>query len=214
MEHDYTIPMYSDQDPTSLPSSDAAERNKGPILQELMSLLPNRGHVLEIGSGTGQHVVHFAPAWPRLTWQPTERREHLGGLNARVRLEGPTNVLPAIELDVMAAWPDRDFVAAFSSNTAHIMPWEAVCAMFAGIAPRLAAQGAFCLYGPFNVGGSYTAASNEAFDRDLRNRDPAMGLRDIEALADLAGKNGMVLLERRQLPANNQLLVFRPNRAE
>lgn len=197
----------------SLPSSDAADRNKGPILQELRSLLPDRGHVLEIGSGTGQHVVYFAPAWPRLTWQPTERREALGGLNARVRLEGPSNVLPAIELDVMAAWPDRNFAAAFSSNTAHIMPWESVCAMFAGVAPRLAEHGVFCLYGPFNVAGSYTAASNEAFDRELRDRDPQMGLRDIEALAALADETGMVLIERRQLPANNQLLVFRPSRA-
>lgn len=200
--------MYSDRNSADLPHSEAAGRNRGPILEQLLRLLPSRGHLLEIGSGTGQHAVHFAPAYPRLTWQPTEQRAHLAGLNARLRLEGAANILPAIELDVSGAWPDRQFVAAFSANTAHIMSWLAVCAMFAGIGARLIPGGLFCLYGPFNVGGCHTAASNEEFDRQLRERDPLMGLRDLEALEVLAAEHKMKLLRSLQLPANNQLLVF------
>jgi hypothetical protein len=200
--------MYSDRNSTELPHSEAAGRNRGPILEQLLRLLPSRGHLLEIGSGTGQHAVHFAPVYPRLTWQPTEQLEHLAGLNARLRLEGSPNILPAIELDVCGAWPDRHFAAAYSSNTAHIMPWLAVCAMFAGIGARLVPGGLFCLYGPFNVGGCFTAASNEEFDRQLRARDPAMGLRDLEALAALAGEHKMELRQSLQMPANNLLLVF------
>jgi SAM-dependent methyltransferase len=203
--------MYPDRNPSDLPYSEAAGRNKCPILEQLSRLLPSRGHLLEIGSGTGQHAAHFAPAYPRLTWQPTEQREHLEGLNARLRLEGTPNILPAIELDVLGIWPDRQFAAAYSANTAHIMPWPAVRAMFAGIGPRLVPDGLFCLYGPFNVGGCFTAASNEEFDRQLRARDPAMGLRDLEALAALAGEHKMKLMQSLQLPANNQLLVFSAN---
>jgi len=193
--------------------SEAAERNKVPILDQLLRLFPERGRVLEIGSGSGQHVVHFAPRRPRLSWQPSERREHLEALNARIRLQAPANVLPAIELDVDCAWPDRMFSGIFSANTAHIMAWEQVRSMFAGIGRRLEQGGVFCLYGPFSVDGCHTSASNLEFDRQLRERAPVMGLRDVEALAALAADTGMRLAERRQLPANNQLLVFREGRA-
>jgi hypothetical protein len=206
---EYTIPMSLDRNSAALPFSEAADRNKGPILEQLLRVLPERGHVLEIGSGSGQHVVHFAPHSPGLSWQPSERREHLEALNLRIRQEAPANVLPAIELDVNRAWPDRSFTAMFSSNTAHIMPWEDVQAMFAGIGSRLAQRGVFCLYGPFNVNGRHTSASNEVFDRQLREQDPSMGLRDLEALIALAAEFSMRLSERVQLPANNQLLVFR-----
>jgi cyclopropane fatty-acyl-phospholipid synthase-like methyltransferase len=206
--------MYSDMSTPSLPFSEACERNKAPILEALLPLLPRRGHVLEIGSGTGQHVVHFAPHWSGLTWQPTEQRQQLADLNARIRLEGASNILPAIELNVEAAWPDRHFAAAYSANTAHIMSWAAVCAMFAGVGRRLREVGAFCLYGPFSVGGSHTAASNAEFDRQLRTRDPEMGLRDIEALEELARSHNLRLEARLELPANNQLLVFRSGGAE
>jgi SAM-dependent methyltransferase len=192
-----------------LPFAEACERNKTPILEALLSLLPARGHVLEIGSGTGQHVVHFAPRFDRLCWQPSDRPEYLAGLNARIRAEGPPNILPAIELDVFSAWPDREYAAVYSSNTAHIMSWPAVCAMFAGVGGRLAGGGAFCLYGPFNVDGGYTSASNREFDRALRARDPDMGLRDVESLDSLARERQMALTERLPMPANNQLLVFR-----
>lgn len=192
-----------------LPFAEASERNKTPILEALLSLLPARGHLLEIGSGTGQHAVHFAPRFARLCWQPSDRREYLAGLNARIRADGPPNILPAIELDVCRVWPDRSYAAVFSSNTAHIMSWPAVCAMFSGVGRRLAGGGAFCLYGPFNVDGCHTSASNEEFDRALRARDPDMGLRDVGALDSLARDRQMALTERIPMPANNQLLVFR-----
>ena len=197
--------------PADLPFADACERNKTPILEVLLPRLPGRGIMLEIGSGTGQHVVFFAPRFPRLGWQPTERGELLAGLNARIRAEGAPNVLPAIELDVGGVWPDRRFASVFSANTAHIMGWPAVCDMVAGIAPRLEPGGAFLLYGPFNVGGRPTSESNAEFDRQLRARDPEMGLRDTEALDALARRHGLMLRERIGMPANNQVLVFGPD---
>jgi len=201
--------MYSDMDQTALPFSEASERNKAPILEALLPRLPARGRVLEVASGTGQHVVHFAPAFPRLSWQPSEQRENLESLNARIRLQGCARILPAIELDVSRAWPDHLYDAAYSANTAHIMSWDLVECLFAGLAPRLAPTRPFCLYGPFIVRGRHTSASNEVFDRQLRLRDPFMGLRDVDDLIGLAGRCGLRLEERLQLPANNQLLVFR-----
>jgi SAM-dependent methyltransferase len=200
--------MFGQPGSPDLPFAEACERNKAPILDTLLPRLPARGIVLEIGSGTGQHVVFFAPRFPGLSWQPSERQESLAGLNLRIRVEGAPNVLPAIELDVGGAWPDRRFAAVYSANTAHIMGWPAVCAMFAGVGPRLEPGGAFLLYGPFNVGGRPTADSNAEFDRQLRARDPAMGLRDVEALDSLARQNGLALQERIAMPANNQVLVF------
>jgi SAM-dependent methyltransferase len=201
--------MDVDAIPTELPFAEACERNKGPILEQLVQLLPECGRVLEIGSGTGQHVVHFAPHFARLSWQPTERREHLPGLNARIRREGNASVLPAIELDVEGIWPDHAFAAAFSANTAHIMPWRGVCAMFAALGPRLRAGAPFCLYGPFNVDGAYTSPGNRDFDQQLREQDPDMGLRDAEAVEGLAAQHRLRSERRIGLPANNMLLVFR-----
>jgi len=188
--------------------SDACERNKEPILEALHRVFPGRGKVLEIGSCTGQHLVFFAPAFPGLTWQPSDREEHLEGLSERIRQQGSPNILQAIELDVMKAWPGQCFDAIYSSNTAHIMGWEPVCAMFEGVGESLLPGGVFCLYGPFNEGGKFISASNEEFDRSLRVRDPAMGIRDLEALDSLAHRHQMKLKQQFRLPANNCLLVF------
>lgn len=193
----------------TLPFSEACERNKNPILDGLLQVLPARGEVLEIGSGTGQHVVHFAAALTGLSWQPSDRRENLQGLGERIRLEGSPNIGEAMELDVLESWPGRKFDAVVSSNTAHIMGWNAVCAMFAGIGVHLSRGGVFCLYGPFNSGGEYTSESNEIFDGNLRAQDPQMGIRDIEALEALAHDHHLELERKFQLPANNQLLIFR-----
>lgn len=201
--------MYSDMDQAALPFSEASERNKAPILEALLTRLPARGRVLEVGSGTGQHVVHFAPAFPRLSWQPSEQREQLESLNARIRLQGCSRILPAIELDVSRAWPDHLYDAVYSANTAHIMSRELVECLFVGLAPRLVPGGLFCLYGPFVVSGRHTSESNAEFDRQLRLRDSSMGLRDVDDLVGLASCSGLRLEERLQLPANNQLLVFR-----
>jgi len=194
-----------------LPYSEACERNKAPILERLLHLLPPKGRVLEIGSGTGQHLVYFAPRFPGLSWQPTEQADQLDGLGARIREEGSLNILPPIELDVLQAWPNRFYDAVYSSNTSHIMAWREVGRMFAGVGERLRAGAAFLIYGPFNENGQFTADSNAEFDRQLRQRDPEMGLRDIEALASLAKSHQMSLENQAGLPANNQLLVFRKN---
>ena len=192
-----------------LPYSESCERNKAPILEVLRHLLPSSGKILEIGSGTGQHIVHFAHHFPLLQWQPSDRDEHLQGLTARVGQEGSPNIFPPIKLDVLEQWPDGVFDAAYSANTAHIMGWDAVCATFAGLGAHLVAGGLYCLYGPFNQEGRFTADSNREFDRHLRSRDPQMGLRDIEALESLANNSKMVLQKQFPLPANNQILVFR-----
>jgi len=189
--------------------AEACERNKQPILDVLCQVLPPTGRILEIGSGTGQHIVFFARRIPGLIWQPSDLRENLAGISLRIEQEGSEKTLPPIELDVLDQWPDQVFAAAFSANTAHIMAWEAVCAMFAGLGRQLASGGVFCLYGPFNRGGKFTAPSNEDFDRQLQARVPHMGLRDIEALESLAESHQMNLELQVTMPANNQLLVFR-----
>lgn len=196
-----------------LPFSPAAERNKQPILEVLARVFPARGRVLEIAAGGGQHAVHFASALPGLDWWPSDRAEVLPGLAARVAASGLPSLRAPLELDVTGArWPDGPFDAAFSANSAHIMPWRAVQAMFRGLAARLATGAPFCLYGPFMVGGEHTAPSNEAFDRRLRAEAQHQGLRDTDVLEALAGGLQMTLEEAVAMPANNFTLVFRKER--
>jgi hypothetical protein len=192
-----------------LPFSAACERNKEPILGVLQQVCPTQGLVLEIGSCTGQHVVFFAASFPGLTWLPSDRKEYLAGLSGRILQQAGSNVLDAVELDVNEIWPALQVHAVYSSNTAHIMDWACVCAMFAGIGSILLPNGPFCLYGPFNRNGQFTSKSNEEFDRGLRIRDPAMGIRDIEALESLGYQCQLELTQQFRLPANNSLLVFR-----
>jgi cyclopropane fatty-acyl-phospholipid synthase-like methyltransferase len=192
----------------SPPFSPACERNKGPILAVLEQVLPRDGTVLEIGSGTGQHVVYFSAHLPHLRWQPSEREENLAGLRLRLQNEGGANILPPLTLDVRGAWPNTQFEAVFSANTAHIMSWAGVCDLFAGVAHHLAGSGVFCLYGPFNENGEFTAPSNAAFHEQLRRENPEMGLRDITDLENLADRQQLRLVNRFSLPANNQILQF------
>ena len=195
-----------------LPYSEACERNRKPILDVLRQVLPDKGSLLEIGSCTGQHLVFFAASFPGISWQPSDQAEYLGGLTARISQQGTKNILEPVELNVLQHWPEQFFDAVYSANTAHIMSWDAVCAMFAGVGDALLPGGVFCLYGPFNVDGRFTSASNEAFDLSLRARDAAMGIRDLEALESLAQSNNMVIDRQYQLPANNCLLVFVKNK--
>jgi len=193
-----------------LPWCAASQRNRVPILAALRPRLVRVGRLLEIGAGSGQHAVYLARAFPGLQWLPTDRREVLPGLQGRIDAEGPANLQPARALDVLLdPWPQGPFDAAYSANTAHIMPWPAVCATLAGLGRCLAPDAQFFLYGPFNVGGDYTAPSNRAFDVDLRARDPSMGLRDVDALETEAARHQLILEERVTMPANNLLLVFR-----
>jgi hypothetical protein len=196
---------------TQLPFSEACERNKVPILNVLKQILPPGGTVIEIGSGTGQHIVYFAPLFPGLQWQPSDRDENLQGLTARLELEGSPNILLPINLNVLEQWPDRVFNVAYSANTAHIMGWDAVCATIAGLGTHLATGGLYCLYGPFNQDGQFTSESNREFDAQLRSRDAQMGLRDLAALESLANRHHMALVKQIPMPANNQVLVFRKN---
>jgi cyclopropane fatty-acyl-phospholipid synthase-like methyltransferase len=195
--------------------SEACERNKGPILAVLTSALATEHSVLEIGSGTGQHAVYFARHLPHLSWQPSERSAELAPLTERIRLEGPPNLRPAIELDVRRQpWPVTGVDAVFSANTLHIMAWKEVQDFFRGVGAVLRKPGVLCVYGPFRYGGEYTSASNADFDRYLHIRDPVSGIRDFEALAELAAAQGLALAADHSMPANNRTLVWRRQAAE
>ena len=192
-----------------LPFSAACERNKEPILGILRGALQRSLCVLEIGSGTGQHAVHFARNLPHLVWQPTDLSESLPGLSARIAAEGPPNLLPALALDVRhRPWPVESPDAVFTANTFHIMSWPEVVAFFEGLHDVLERGGVLAVYGPFNYEGEYTAPSNAAFDAQLRERDPLSGLRDIEAVNRLASSHGLHQIADHAMPANNRLVVW------
>jgi SAM-dependent methyltransferase len=192
-----------------LPFSAACERNKDPILEVLRIRFADRIQVLEIGSGTGQHAVHFSRALTHLTWHPTEQLTYLADLAERVKLEGPDNLRAPTLLDVrQAVWPVRSVDAMFTANTLHIMSWPEVMALFRGLGSVLAPGGVFCVYGPFRYAGRYTSDSNQEFDRMLQERDPNSGLRDIQAVTALGLQYGLRLDADHDLPANNRLLIF------
>lgn len=191
--------------------SASAERNKEPIAGVLRAVLPPRGLALEIASGTGQHVVHFARAFPSLTWQPSEPDPGLRDSIARHCADaGLANVLPPLDLDVRRTpWPVARADAVLCINMIHIAPWSAAEALVAGAARCLPEGGVLYLYGPYREGGVHTAPSNAAFDASLRAQDPAWGVRDLEALVALAEEQGLGLEQRIAMPANNLSLVFR-----
>ena len=189
--------------------SAAAERNKAPILAILSHAFAQSRSVLEIGSGTGQHAVHFAAHLPHLTWQPTDRSEYLEGLHARIAREGTSNLRPALELDVCTQpWQVEPVDAVFTANTLHIMGWSAVEDLFRGVGAVLLAPAILCIYGPFRYDGKYTSASNAEFDRYLQARDPDSGIRDFTAVNTLSSQQGLHLLADHPMPANNQLLIW------
>jgi cyclopropane fatty-acyl-phospholipid synthase-like methyltransferase len=190
--------------------SEACERNKDPILAILRKELAACRSVLEVGSGTGQHAVYFAAQLPHLTWQPSELGEALPGLAERIRLEGAANLRPPLALDVRAGrWPVAEVDAVFSANTLHIMASSSVQEFFRGAGAVLGREGVLCVYGPFNYRGRYTSDSNAAFDACLKSRDEASGIRDFEALNELAGAQGLLLSADHAMPANNRTLVWR-----
>ena len=165
--------------------------------------------MLEIGSGTGQHAIFFTRNIPGLLWQPSDREENIAGLEACFSAEGNERILPLLKLDVIHdPWPGYSYAAAYSANTAHIMPWEAVVAMFAGVATHLLSHARFCLYGPFNVDNCFTSESNAQFDARLRAEDPQMGIRDMAAIEALANDHKLQLEHKLSMPANNFILVF------
>jgi cyclopropane fatty-acyl-phospholipid synthase-like methyltransferase len=189
--------------------SEACERNKGPILEVLTSAFAHTSKVLEIGSGTGQHATYFAAHLPHLIWQPSDTGDYLTGLRERIAHEGTPNLRPPIELDVRnPPWTVEPVDAVFTANTLHIMGWDAVKDFFGGIGRALTGPAVLCIYGPFRYGGRYTSASNAEFDRFLRARDPASGIRDFEEVNTLSSEQGLTLLADHPMPANNQLIIW------
>lgn len=189
----------------------AAQRNRQPILEVLKPRLPPHGLVLEIASGSGEHVVHFAAALPALDFQPSDPdAESRASIDDWVRTLGLGNVRPALAIDVTAnRWPVDRADAILCANMIHIAPWEATIGLISGAARVLASGGILFLYGPYRCGGRDTAPSNEAFDQDLRRRNPAWGVRDLEAVADLAADRGFGPPEVIDMPANNLSLLFK-----
>lgn len=192
--------------------SEACERNKNPILNAIKPYLEYSKSVLEIGSGTGQHAAYFASALPHLTWQTSDLRNNHASIIAWIEQTELGNLLKPKELDVNKRFWDLDaFDAIFTANTSHIMSWESVRAMLAGVGKHLKPGGHFLVYGPFNVNGNYTSDSNKQFDRLLQQRSPESGIRDYEDMLRVARHNGISLVERHPMPANNMLLAFQKN---
>lgn len=192
------------------PYSESCEQNRAPIQAVLEQVFADRTHVLEIASGTGQHAVYFGQALPHLVWQTSELAVNHAGIQLWLDEARLPNVLPPLEIDVTAPhWPMAQQVdAIFNANTVHIVSWPAVEKMFAGIGRVLAPGGVLCMYGPFNYGGRFTSESNARFDVWLKNRDPASGVRDFEAINRLAEAQGLTLLRDIAMPANNRSLVW------
>ena len=195
--------------PEAKPHAPSCERNQGPILKVLRQHFADRRRVLEIGSGTGQHAVHFAGALPGLTWQASDLEANLAGIRLWIDAAGLPNLKPPFALDVFGPWPDARFDAVFTANTLHIMSWAGVCALFAALPAILEEGGVLAVYGPFKYEGAFTSASNAAFDAWLKQRAAHSGIRDFEAVDALAHSSGMTLLEDRPMPANNRTLIWR-----
>lgn len=192
-------------------SSPSALRNRGPIIAILRRVLPANAAVLEIASGTGEHAEHFASELPGVLWRPSEVDDHaLSNIESRRLLAGLANLLPPMRLDTaQTAWPVEAVDAVVAINMIHIAPWIAAEGLIAGARRVLSSGGTLFLYGPFREGGRHTAASNAAFDENLKTRNPAWGVRDLEAVQALANRQGFDLAEKIAMPVNNLSLVFR-----
>ena len=194
---------------TEPPFAEAAQRNAPAILEALQREFRGTTDVLEIGSGTAQHAVTFAAAMPGLRWQTSDLEENHPGINAWIDAAGLDNVLRPETLDVRAGHVDAaSYDAVFSANTAHIMGIDAVRRMFSVVGDALRADGVFCLYGPFRIGGAFNTVSNERFDASLRQRDKAMGIRDLEMLDEFGASCGLQRQRLYAMPSNNYLAVW------
>lgn len=195
-------------------TSQAAERNKGPILEVLTRILPASGIVLEIASGTGQHVIHFAKGLPALTWQPSDPDAELRrSISRRAEEEQLENVRTPVDLDVSRLpWPLHAADAILCINMIHVAPWSATAKLFDGAKALLAPGHVLYMYGPYRRAGRHTSPGNEKFDADLRAQDPEWGVRNLEEVAELGARAGFTLDETIEMPANNLSLVFRRER--
>lgn len=196
------------------PFAESCEQNKNVILEVIKPLLENCTDVLEIGSGTGQHAIHFSQAMPHLRWYPSDRIEALAGIQMwldEYRESGNplNNIYNPIELDVAQSnWPEIEVDAIFMANTLHIMHWHEVQLMFQEMSPLLRTNGMVLVYGPFNYNGKYTSDSNRQFDSWLKSRDPESGIRDFNELDALADANSLKIMADFEMPANNRILCW------
>jgi SAM-dependent methyltransferase len=191
------------------PFAPSCERNKAPILQVLKPLYASLSQVLEVGSGTGQHAVHFAAAMPHLVWQCSDVPGHLPGMRLWLDEAALPNLPPPMALDVSQGLPGGRFDAVFTANTLHIMGWSEVQRLVEGLAAVLPENGLFTAYGPFNLGGRFTSEGNARFDAELRQADARRGIRDLEAVDALARAAGLQLLADEPMPANNRCVSWR-----
>ncbi len=192
------------------PYADSCDRNRAPILEVIAPLLADKQAVLEIGGGTGQHAIYFAQKMPHLIWHISDRRHNHDAIQSWLDEAALPNVLGPFELDVLRSnWPSLKVDAVFSANTAHIMHWRDVEALFAGVGKLLHTGGLFILYGPFSFGGKHTSESNALFDMRLQRQDPFMGVRDVDELNVLAEEASMAFQHDYPLPANNRVLLWK-----
>lgn len=190
------------------PFSESCERNREPILTILREVFAQPARILEIGSGTGQHAVHFGAALPHVIWQTSDLSANHAGIRVWLDDAALPNVLPPLALDVNGPWPDKLFDGVFTANTLHIVSWDEGRKLIAGAGKVLRPGGRLMIYGPFNYRGAYTSDSNARFDEWLKSRAVHSGIRDFEAVAKCAGINGLALENDHAMPANNRLLVF------
>lgn len=190
------------------PYSAACERNRDAILGVLRQQFAGLRHVLEIGSGTGQHAVHFAAALPHLVWQTSDVADHLPGIRAWLDDARLANTPAPLTFDINADPPAGRFDAVFTANTLHIMAWDEAQRLFALLPGLLQNRGRLTVYGPFNEGGRFTSDSNAAFDAALRAGATHRGIRDFEAVDALAQAAGLSLVENRPMPANNRCVTW------
>lgn len=191
------------------PHSPSCDRNQEPILEVLRQHFSEARRILEIGSGTGQHAVFFAPAFPKATWQTSDVAENLPGIQMWLDEAALPNTPPPIVLDVNGPWPTTRYDAAFTANSLHIMGWLEVQKLFAGLGNALEPNAVFAAYGPFNYDGRFTSDSNLAFDGWLKQRSAVSGIRDFEAVNALADAIGLTLVADHAMPANNRTLVWK-----
>lgn len=188
--------------------SEACARNQQPIYEALADRLSTVSSVLELGSGTGQHALHFSAQAPHLRWQCSDTPAYLEALAHNLAQSAAHDLVAPILLDVNQQWPAQRFEMIYTANSLHIMSWDSVLNLFAQLNSHLSKDGLFCCYGPFKYQGEFTSASNAQFEQWLKGRDPLSGVRDFEALQQLGELHGLSLIDDIKMPANNQLLIW------
>ena len=190
------------------PFSQSCENNKQAILSALTGEFTQPQRILEIGTGSAQHAVYFAAKLPHLTWQTSDLACNHAGIHSWLDSVSLANLQRPILLDLNQPWPIDNVDGIFTANTLHIVSWPLVINFFQGVGEHLSSGGKLCIYGPFNYQGQFTSQSNADFDVWLKNIDVERGIRDIEAISQLANQQGLILRDDYAMPANNRLLVF------